>query len=214
MMLNDWLDRRAGRRAGAALDGPELSETTAAIVIGYGRFGQTVAQMLMAKGITVTLIDSKPSTIEIAGDFGAKVYYGDGTRLDLLRLAGAADARAILFCLDGRAPTARRLEPILAAFPQAAVFVRAFDRIHLMELAPLDLRCTVRELFESAVAMGREALALFCIDAEEVDRVEREYRDRDRERLDSQTASGDLHAMKETMFSPDNPLGERRGEQR
>jgi glutathione-regulated potassium-efflux system protein KefB len=88
--------------------------------------------------------------------------------------------------------------------------VRAYDRIHLMELAPLDLKCTIREVFESAVAMGREALALFCIDAEEVDRVECVYRERDRLRLDSQTASGDLHAMSETVFGPDNPLGERK----
>jgi glutathione-regulated potassium-efflux system protein KefB len=207
MMLNDWLDRRSSRSAADDLDGPELSGPTPAIVVGYGRFGQTVAQMLMAKGIGVTLIDSKPSQIEISGDFGSKVYYGDGTRLDLLRLAGGADAKAILFCLDDRAPTARRLEPILEAFPQAAVFVRAFDRLHLMELAPLDIECTVREVFESAVMMGREALALFCVDSAEVDRVEQEYRERDRQRLDSQTASGDIHALKETMFSPDNPLG-------
>jgi glutathione-regulated potassium-efflux system protein KefB len=206
MMLNDWLDRRSTRSDGDALDGPEVSPPTAAIVIGYGRFGQTVAQMLMAKEIGVTLIDSKPSQIEISGDFGSKVYYGDGTRLDLLRLAGAAEAKAILFCIDGRAPTARRLEPILEAFPQAAVFVRAFDRLHLMELAPLDLKCTVREVFESAVQMGREALTLFCIDSDEAARVEQEYRERDRQRLDSQTAAGDLHAMKDLMFSPDNPL--------
>jgi glutathione-regulated potassium-efflux system protein KefB len=211
MMVNDWIDRRGSRNAGAGLDGPEASPPTSALVVGYGRFGQTVAQMMMAKGITVTLIDSKPAQIEISGSFGMKVYYGDGTRLDLLRLAGAGEAKALLFCIDGQVPR-RRLEPILEAFPQAAVFVRAYDRRHLMELAPLDLKCTIREVFESAVAMGREALALFCVDAEEVDRVERVYRDRDRERLDSQTASGDLHAMSDTMFRPDNPLAERKAE--
>ena len=109
-----------------------------------------------------------------------KVYYGDGTRLDLLRLAGAADVKALLFCVDGPVMTARRLEPILEAFPQAAIFVRAYDRLHLMELAKVDLRYTVRELFELAVAMGREALELFCVDADEVNRVECEYRARDR----------------------------------
>lgn len=209
MMVNGWIDRRASRNDGAALDGPEESPPSSAIIIGYGRFGQTVAQMLMAKGIAVTLIDSKPAQIELVGSFGMKVYFGDGTRLDLLRLAGAADVKALLFCTDGAIPR-HRLEPILAAFPQAAIFVRAYDRIHLMELAPLDLKCTIREVFESAVAMGREALALFCIDAEEVDRVECVYRERDRARLDSQTASGDLHAMSETVFGPDNPLAERR----
>ncbi|HEY5723465.1 MAG TPA: cation:proton antiporter [Allosphingosinicella sp.] len=208
MMLNDWLDRRGSRRAADVLEGPEHSATTDAIVVGYGRFGQTVAQMMMAKGLTVTLIDSKPSQIEIAGAFGSKVYYGDGTRLDLLRLAGAADSKAILFCMDGDPILARRLEPILEAFPQAAVFVRAFDRRHLMELAPLDLKYAVREVFESAILMGKEALALFCIDGDEVGRVEQEYRDRDLQRLERQTESGDLHAGKQSMFGPDNPLAD------
>ena len=209
MMFNDWLDRRSTRRSGAGLDGPELSEPSSAIVIGYGRFGQTVAQMMMAKGIRVTLIDSKPTQIELSGNFGMKVYYGDGTRIDLLRLAGAADARALLFCVDGMALTARRLQPILEAFPQAAVFVRAFDRRHLIELRTLDLEFAIRELFESAVAMGRAALALFCVDEAEVDRVDEEYRRRDVERLDIQASSGDLQALKERMFRPDNPLADR-----
>jgi glutathione-regulated potassium-efflux system protein KefB len=209
MMFNDWLDRRSTRRDGDGMEGPELSAPSQAIVVGYGRFGQTVAQMMMAKGIPVTLIDSKPSQIELSGSFGMKVYYGDGTRIDLLRLAGAAEAKALLFCLDGSPLPARKLEPILEAFPQAAVLVRAFDRRHLIELRSLDLKSVVREVFESAVSMGREALALFCVDAEEVARVEEEYRRRDEERLDIQASSGDLHALKERMFTPGNPLAEK-----
>ncbi len=206
MRLNDWIDRRGAIREADGLEGPEESEVTSAVVVGYGRFGQTVAQMMMAKGITVTLIDSKPSQIELSGSFGMKVYYGDGTRLDLLRLAGAADAQALLFCQDGAPILARRLEPILEAFPQAAVFVRAFDRRHLMELSSLDLKSTIREVFESAVAMGREALLAFGIDEREVERVEEDYRDRDRVRLEGQSRSGDLHALKENMFGPANPI--------
>ena len=119
------------------------------------------------------------------------------------------DDTARTFCIDGTALSARRLEPILEAFPQAAVFVRAFDRRHLIELRSLDLRFVARELFESAVTMGRAALSMFCIDAEEVDRVEEEYRRRDAERLDIQASSGDLHALKERMFRPGNPLADR-----
>jgi glutathione-regulated potassium-efflux system protein KefB len=208
MMFNDWIDRRSTRGAAAGLDGPEHSPSTSAIVVGYGRFGQTVAQMMMAKGISVTLIDSKPAQIETSGSFGMKVYYGDGTRIDLLRRAGGEEAKAILFCIDGRTLTARRLEPILEAFPQAAIFARAFDRIHLMELRQVDLECTIREVFESAVAMGREALGHFGVAGDELDRVEREYRERDQVRLDEQAASGDLHALKDMMFRPDNPLGD------
>ncbi|MDQ8754893.1 cation:proton antiporter [Sphingosinicella sp. LHD-64] len=209
MMLNDWLDRRWSRGGQVDLEGPEMSGPSQAIVVGYGRFGQTVAQMMMAKGIPVTLIDSKPSQIELSGNFGMKVYYGDGTRIDLLRLAGAAEAKAILFCIDGTDLTAHRLQPILEAFPHAAVFVRVFDRRQLIEFASLDLRHAVREMFESAIAMGREALSLFCVTPEEVDRVEEEYRRRDRERLEIQKSSGDLQALKERMFSPGNPLADR-----
>ena len=209
MMFNDWLDRRSSRVSGAGLEGPEMSAPSQAIVVGYGRFGQTVAQMMMAKGIPVTLIDSKPSQIELSGNFGMKVYYGDGTRIDLLRIAGAAEAKALMFCIDGRSLTPRKLEPILEAFPQAAVMVRAFDRLHLIELRALDLKCVIREVFESAVEMGREVLSLFCVDAEEVARVEAEYRRRDSERLDIQASSGDLHALKERMFRPDNPLADK-----
>ena len=212
MMLNERMDRAASRRAAAAMEGPADAAQTRAIVVGYGRFGQTVAQMMMAKGIGVTLIDSKPSQIEMSGSFGMKVYYGDGTRIDLLRLAGAADAEAILFCHDGPPLHSRRLEPILEAFPQAAVFVRAFDRLHLMELDGLDVDCAIREVWESAVAMGREALLRFGVEPEEVDRVEAEYRERDRRRLERQNESGDLHAMKENMFGPSNPIADAAGE--
>ena len=208
MKFNDWLDRRSTRTDGAGLEGPEMSARSEAIVVGYGRFGQTVAQMMMAKGVPLTAIDSKPSQIELSGDFGMKVYYGDGTRIDLLRLAGAAEAKALFFCIDG-ALTPHRLEPILTAFPQAAVFVRAYDRRHLIELRGLDLKYMVREVFESGVAMGREALRMFCVDEEEVNRVEEEYRRRDEERLDIQASSGDLHALKDRLFSPDNPLEEK-----
>ena len=209
MMFNRWTERRASLRDGDGLDGPELSEESRAIVIGYGRFGQTVGQMLMAKGISLTLIDRKPSQIEVSGSFGLKVYYGDGTRLDLLRAAGADRARALLFCIDGDSLNARKIEPILEAFPQAAVYVRVFDRRQLMALGGVDLAGTFREVFESAVCMGREALKCFCVDEAEIERVETEYRRRDAERLAGQTETGDLHAIKHLMFRPDTPLADR-----
>jgi monovalent cation:proton antiporter-2 (CPA2) family protein len=206
MRLIDFLERREIRRDD--LDGPELSPETSAIVVGYGRFGQTVAQMMMAKGIGVTLIDKKPAQIELSGEFGTKVYYGDGLRLDLLRAAGAETARVIAFCNDNREGelTAEALHAVLDAFPQAAVMVRAYDRLHLIELDKLDLAFAERELFESAVAMGRAALKANGIDREEIDRVERAYRRRDCERLERQAETGDIKAGWERAFKPDSAL--------
>ena len=209
MRLTDWLERREVASADG-LDGPELSPETSVIVVGYGRFGQTAAQMLMAKRIGVTLIDTEPEMIEAAGRFGTKVYYGDGMRLDLLRLAGAETAKAILFCNDNRdgALNKAAVKRVLEAFPQAAVLVRAFDRVHLMSFDGLDVAFAQRELFESAVKMGRAALEIAGVDHDEVDRVDLEYRLRDCERLERQSATGDLRAGIERSFGPDRALPE------
>ncbi|MFL6763838.1 MAG: cation:proton antiporter [Sphingomicrobium sp.] len=206
MRFIDWTERREVKRTD--LDGPELSPETSAIVVGYGRFGQTVAQMMMAKGIGVTLIDKKPKQIEVSGEFGTKVYYGDGLRIDLLRAAGAQTARVIAFCNDneGGELNSEALGLVLKAFPQAAVMVRAFDRRHLIELDALDLAFAERELFEGAVAMGREALQASGIDRSEIERVEREYRSRDCERLERQTETGDLKAGWDRAFTPERAL--------
>ena len=212
MRLVDWLQAREVR-GGEGLDGPDQSPETSAIVVGYGRFGQTVAQMMQAKRIGVTIIDKKPSQIELAEEFGTKVYYGDGLRLDLLRQAGADTAKVIAFCNDNQDGeiTREAVEAVLRAFPQASVMVRAYDRRQLMELDGLDIAFAERELFESAVAMGRAALKANGVVQPEIDRVDREYRMRDCDRLERQSATGDLHAGWETSFGADRPLGDEPG---
>ena len=98
------------------------------------------------------------------------------------------------------------MRPVLDAFPSAAIFVRSFDRRQLIALDGLDLAGIVRELFDSAVTMGRLALKTVGVDAEEVDRIEAEYRRRDEVRLEMQSKAGDLHAAKDMMFRPDRPM--------
>lgn len=206
MRFIDYLEARDVKRDD--LDGPELSPETSAIVVGYGRFGQTVAQMMQAKGIGVTLIDKKPAQIERSEEFGTKVYYGDGLRIDLLRVAGAETAKIIAFCNDndGGEMTRDTVKAVLNAFPQAAVMVRAYDRRLLIELRDLDIAFAERELFEGAVAMGREALRRSGISEPEIKRVEREYRSRDCDRLERQSETGDIRAGWDTAFGANRPL--------
>ncbi|KQX20241.1 MULTISPECIES: cation:proton antiporter domain-containing protein [unclassified Sphingomonas] len=192
--------------------GPDGGMSPAAIVVGYGRFGQTVAQMLMAAGIRVSLIDNETEQIDVAEKFGSKVFYGDGTRVDLLRQAGADQARAIIFCLDGDGLGKAQLQPVLSAFPNAAVLVRAFDRRHMMVLARLDIAGAVRELFESAVVLGREALEAVGVSDANVEKVEAEYRRRDGSRLEAQIAAGDLTVRRDMMFNHDRKLDLEAGE--
>jgi glutathione-regulated potassium-efflux system protein KefB len=174
-------------------EGPR-TDGASAIVVGYGRFGQTVAQMLIAQGIPVTLVDTDIEMIDVASEFGAKVYYGDGTRLDLLRQAGGAEAELILFCQDGDALSPETLAAVRESFPKASIFVRAFDRRAIVRLREAPMDGIVREVMESAVKMGRMALESLGVDGPEIDRAEQAYRTRDKERLKAQVEAGDVRA--------------------
>ncbi|MDG5488093.1 cation:proton antiporter [Sphingomonas sp. BGYR3] len=199
-------------RAEPAGEGAEVRDAprhdgASAIVVGYGRFGQTVAQMLIGQGIAVTLIDRDVQMIDVAGTFGMKVYYGDGLRVDLLRRAGAEDAELILLCPDGNEVDAEKLNQIHEAFPDAMVFVRAYDRRSVMKMHGAPVEGIVREVMESAVVMARKAMAAVGVDPGEIERTEQEYRDRDLKRLKLQKESGDLYAAREVMFSQNSKGG-------
>ena len=186
-------------------EGPK-AEGANAIIVGYGRFGQTVGQMLLTQDIPVTLIDTDIEMIDIAGEFGAKVYYGDGTRLDLLRQAGAAEAELILFCIDDEQVTAEVVESVHEAFPHAAIYVRAYDRRMLIKLKGSPAKLVVREVLESAVKMARGAMADLGIDRGEIDRSEAMYRASDRERLRIQLEAGDIYAAR-AIVAAEQPWG-------
>ncbi len=188
-----------------ARDGPKADGANA-IIVGYGRFGQTVGQMLLAQNIPVTLIDNDIEMIDIAGEFGAKVYYGDGTRLDLLRQAGAAEAELILFCIDGDQIQPDTLEGVHEAFPNAAIYVRAFDRRALVKLKKSSAVYVVREVLESAVKMARVAMRDLGIAGADIDRAEEMYRSRDKERLRIQIEAGDIRAAR-SMVAEQQPWG-------
>jgi len=188
--------------------GGPVADGSNAIIVGYGRFGQTVAQMLIAQGIAVTLVDTDIEMIDVAGSFGAKVYYGDGTRLDLLRQAGAAEAELILFCTDRDQIEPEFLEGVHEAFPNASIFVRAYDRRALLKLKDAPIAGAVREVLDSAVRMARMAMETVGVDGEEIDRTEDLYRSRDRERLKAQLETGDLRAKTDRMFTEPEPAAD------
>lgn len=190
---------------GETRDGPKADGANA-IIVGYGRFGQTVGQMLLAQNIPVTLIDTDIEMIDIAGEFGAKVYYGDGTRLDLLRQAGASEAELILFCMDGDQIQPDTLEGVREAFPNAAIYVRAFDRRALVKLKQASSVFVVREVLESAVKMARVAMRDLGIAGADIDRAEEMYRARDKERLRIQIEAGDLRAAR-ALVAAQQPWG-------
>jgi len=172
-----------GIEAAAGLEGRVL-------LVGFGRFAQVVSQPLLARGMEVSLIETDVEMIRAASTFGFKVYYGDGTRLDVLRASGADTAEAILVCVDKPEVADRIVELVKAEFPLAKLFVRAYDRGHSLRLIKAGVDYQVRETLESALVFGKKVLIELGVDEVEAADIVRDVRRRDTERLELQVAGG------------------------
>jgi glutathione-regulated potassium-efflux system protein KefB len=160
------------------------------LLIGFGRFGQLVSQCLLAQEIDVTIIDHDPEMIRQAGRFGFKIYYGDGTRLDVLRAAGTTSARLVAICVNDRDAASRIVDLVQVEFPGTALYVRSYDRRHSLKLIAQGVDFELRETYESALAFGRETLAALGLDPERAMGVAEFVRRRDLDRLALQQAEG------------------------
>jgi voltage-gated potassium channel Kch len=183
-------------------DGPETAESGGGhvILVGSGRVGQVVAQMLRARGVGMTAIDLDAELIDITARFGNQVFWGDGTRIDILRTAGLASASALVFAIDGQWDPKPVLAPVRAEWPDLPIIARAYDRTHAIALRQAGLTQVTRETLESAVAMGRDVLETLGTPLNIIDAIEAEYRRRDVERLDLQILSGDMMTGAETII--------------
>lgn len=164
------------------------------IIVGHGRFGQTAAQIVQGAGFKVTLIDQKPDQINMSGEFGRKVFYGDGTRIELLRRAGADDAKALFFCGDDRNIDSETLIPIRDTFPHLPIYIRSYDRVQMVELMHNKDIKIYREMFESSIAMARDAIRDLGIEEQASHALIDEFRRRDAKRMAAQHKSSDLKA--------------------
>jgi len=162
------------------------------LVIGFGRFSQIVSQPILARGYTVSTIDIDPEMIRAAASFGFKVYYGDGTRLDILHSAGVANARAVVVGINDKAAATKIVSLIKAEYPLVPVLARAFDRAHLMELMRAGADEPIRETFESALALGAKSLEMLGEPPEVIAEILDQVRRRDAERLARQFTEGAL----------------------
>ncbi|WP_158585277.1 monovalent cation:proton antiporter-2 (CPA2) family protein [Oceaniradius stylonematis] len=157
-----------------------------ALIIGFGRFGQMVAQPLLVRNVPLTYLDSDADRVREAGRFGTRVYFGDGARRDVLAAAGAGSAELIAVCTNGQGATDAIADLVMREFPQARLIVRAYDRIHAIQLLDRGVDDVVRETAASGMEMGARALALLGHDAEARVQAVRTARERDRARLERQ----------------------------
>jgi len=140
----------------------EISEQQDApiLIAGFGRYGQIVSRVLLAQGQSCTVLDHDAEMIEAARKFGYRVFYGDATRLDLLRTAGAAHAKVLVVAVDDVAQSLEIVDLAREHFPQLEIVARARDVTHWNQLRDRNVMLVQRELFESSLLSARSVLEL------------------------------------------------------
>ena len=128
------------------------------IIAGFGRFGQIVGRLLIANDCAVTVLDYNARHIARVREFGFKLFYGDGSRVDLLHTAGADQAKIIVIAIQDREKTLEIVRLVQRHFPHLKIMARAFDVMHYHELHALGVDYIEREMFQGSLNLGKQAL--------------------------------------------------------
>ena len=170
------------------------------LMIGFSRMGQIASQALLASGTDVTVIDNNPEMIRRAARFGFRIYFGDGTRKEVLLAAGINHAELVAVCTHKPEVTNRVVDMITNDFPEKPVYVRAYDRAHTLQLMERPVVFHIRETFESALVFGKHMLEGMGHTEDEADGIIEDIRQLDKERLFIQHREG-IHAGADILHS-------------
>jgi glutathione-regulated potassium-efflux system ancillary protein KefC len=171
LMAGQFIMTRADATTANARE-PEIEEGHHDVIIaGYGRFGQIVGRVLSANGFSVSVLDHDADQVELLRGFGRKVNYGDATRLDLLRIAGAAEAQLLVIAIDDAEKSLELIETARKAFPNLKIVARAKDRRHAYELMARKVDGFERETFAAGVRLAVKSMRLLGRPAYKSDRA-------------------------------------------
>jgi len=135
-----------------------VERDTPVIIAGFGRFGQVVGRVLRARGIPFTAMDADPAQIDFLQRFGSKVFYGDASRLDLLRSARADKAQVFVLAIDDVQASVRTAREVQEHFPHLVIFARARNRNHAYQLLELGITHVIRETYLSSLELTGDVL--------------------------------------------------------
>lgn len=168
------------------------------VIAGFGRVGQVVGRVLMARRIPFVALDASSDHVDFVRRFGNKVFYGDASRLELLEAAGAAKARLFVLAIDDVEKSIEVAKTVQKHFPHLVLIARARNRQHAYELLALGVTRMMRETFVSSVEMAGDVLALLGMPSGEVARTLATFRSHDEALLmDSFQHRGDVAALQE-----------------
>ena len=157
-IINEKIVQKSFARKADKDEEVEIEESNPVIIAGFGRFGQIVGRFLHAHDIGTTVLDHDASQIDMVRRFGYKVYYGDSSSPDLLRSAGAEEAKLFVVAIDDKAKANETVQTIKKHFPNLKIMARAFDRSHTYELLHDGVDSVRRETFDSAIQLGVDSL--------------------------------------------------------
>jgi glutathione-regulated potassium-efflux system ancillary protein KefC/glutathione-regulated potassium-efflux system protein KefB len=160
----------------------------AVIIAGFGRFGQIVGRLLTIVGRQFTALEIDMTQVDVVRRYGNIVHYGDASKLDLLRAAGAEHARLFVLAIDDIEASVKTARTVTRHFPNLTIVARARNRRHEYHLMDLGIKHIFRETFLSSLAMSEQALLDLGFGAEEVDRLMTTFRDKDEQLIREQHA--------------------------
>jgi voltage-gated potassium channel Kch len=169
---------------------PVIEEDNQVIIAGFGRFGQIVGRVLRAKRIGFTALEASSAQVDFVKKFGNKIYYGDASRLDLLRAAKADLARIFVLAIDDEEASLRTAETVKQNFPNLTIYARARNRSHAYKLIDLGIETVTRETFFSGLEVARSVLGSLGVSNAESAKIVETFRVHDERRL---MAHRDIH---------------------
>ncbi|MEN5180252.1 glutathione-regulated potassium-efflux system protein KefC [Comamonas odontotermitis] len=160
--MDRWLMPRFANLATGEDAPEELHEQQEASVLiaGFGRYGQIVTRVLLSQGIKAVILDHSVEMLQVAQNFGYRVFYGDATRQDLLRIAGAEKAEVMVIAVDDESQTNQIVKLVQQHFPHLKIVTRAKDVAHWFALRDMGVQYVDRELFDSSLQTAEKTLEL------------------------------------------------------
>jgi monovalent cation:proton antiporter-2 (CPA2) family protein len=165
------------------------------VIVGFGRVGQVVGRMLNVVGTTYTALESDSSQVDIVRRYGVMVYYGDASRLDLLRAAGAEHAKVFVLAISNLEESTKIAEAVIRNFPHLTIVARARNRRHAHKLMDLGIKHIFRETLRSSLAMSEQVLTNLGQSEENARNAVEAFHDRDVQLLLEQHAIHDSEEM-------------------
>jgi monovalent cation:proton antiporter-2 (CPA2) family protein len=161
------------------------------IIAGFGRFGQIVGRILRAKKIAFTALEANQTQVDFLRRFGNQVFYGDASRLELLRAAHAENAEVFVLAIDDVEASVKTAALVRSHFPHLKIFARARNRQHAFRLLDLDVRYTIRETLVSSLEMSEKVLETLGLSKAKAKTTVRQFRIHDEETMAKQQAVKD-----------------------